>query len=135
MARILFGIFLLLHGLVHLLYSGQSLRLYKLQPGMLWPDGSWSLSRMLGDEPTRVLASILCALAAVGFLAGGIGLFASQSWWRPMVVVSAAFSAMIFVILWDGKLQMLSNNGIFAVLINIAILVAVLVFRWPKLGF
>jgi len=102
---------------------------------MLWPDGSWSLSRMLGDEPTRVLASILCALAAVGFLAGGIGLFASQSWWRPMVVVSAAFSAMIFVILWDGKLQMLSNNGIFAVLINIAILVAVLVFRWPKLGF
>ncbi|OGO20085.1 MAG: hypothetical protein A2144_07065 [Chloroflexi bacterium RBG_16_50_9] len=135
MVQILLGIFLLLHGLVHLLYSGQSARLFKLQPGMIWPDGSWSLSRIFGDEPTRVLASILCALVTAGFLAGGIGLFASQSWWRPVVVASAVFSAMIFILLWDGKFQMLLNNGIFAILINIAILVALLVFRWPRLGF
>jgi hypothetical protein len=31
------GIFFLLHGLVHLLYAGQSLRFFELRPGMTWP--------------------------------------------------------------------------------------------------
>ena len=35
MLTILFGIFLILHGLVHLLYAGQSSRLFELQPGMV----------------------------------------------------------------------------------------------------
>jgi hypothetical protein len=38
--RIVFGILLLIHGLIHLLYSGQSARRFELQPGMVWPDGA-----------------------------------------------------------------------------------------------
>jgi hypothetical protein len=58
-----------------------------------------------------------------------------QGWWRPLVVASAAFSAAAFVLCWDGKTQMLANNGLVGLLINLAILVALLVFRWPRLGF
>jgi len=44
------GIFLILHGLVHFLYAGQSIRLFELQAGMIWPDASWALSKNLKIE-------------------------------------------------------------------------------------
>jgi hypothetical protein len=129
------GVFMVLHGLVHSLYFGQSRRLFELQPGMIWPDGSWAFSRLLGDEATRLLASIVCVLAAIGFAAGGIGILVRQSWWRPVVVGSAAFSAIIFFLLWDGGMQKLPDKGAIGLLINIAILVAVLNLRWPGFEF
>ena len=52
-----------------------------------------------------------------------------------MVVGSAVFSAVVFVLFWDGKRQMLDGKGLFAILINTAILVALLVLKWPDLGF
>ena len=135
MLRIIFGVFIVLHGLVHLLYFGQSRRLFELQSGMVWPDGSWAFSRLLGDEATRILASISCVLAAIGFVAGGTGILVRQAWWRPVVVGSAAFSAVILILFWDGKMQKLADKGGIGLLINIAVLVAVLILRWPSLGF
>ena len=135
MLAIIVGVFFTLHGLVHLLYSGQSARLFELQSGMVWPDGSWAFSRLLGDKVTRTLASILCILATIGFVASGIGIFASQAWWQPVIVTAAVFSAVIFILFWDGQLQALANKGLFAILINAAILVLLLAFRWPSLGF
>jgi hypothetical protein len=135
MFRIIFGVFIVLHGLVHLLYFGQSARYFELQPEMVWPDGSWAFSRLLGDEATRILASISYVLAAIGFMAGGTGILVRQAWWRPMVVASAAFSAVIIVLFWDGKMQRLDDQGGIGLLINLAILVALLVPRWPSLGF
>jgi len=131
----LWGAFLVLHGLVHLLYSGQSARLFELQPGMAWPDGSWYFKRLLGNEATRVLVSILCILAAIAFVAGGVVVFVSQPWWRSVVVGSAAFSAIIFIVSWDGRVQALANKGLIGILINVAILIASLAFRWPSFGF
>ena len=124
MLRFVFGVFIVLHGLVHLLYFGQSARLFELRPGMVWPDGAWTFSKLLGDEATRILASIACVLAAIGFVAGGIGLLVSQTWWQPAVVASAAFSAIIFILFWDGKVQNLDDKGGIGLLINLAILVA-----------
>ena len=122
--RFIIGIFLVLHGLVHLLYAAHSQRLLELRPQMDWPDGSWAFSRLLGDEATRLLASISYVLAAIGFVAGSMGLFAEQAWWRSMVVVSAAFSAAIVLLFWDGEKQRLADKGGIALLINGAILVA-----------
>ena len=129
MLRIAIGVFIVLHGLVHLLYSGQSQRLFELQPGMVWPDGSWAFSRLVGDETTRMLASIFMVLAAIGFVAGGAGILVRQTWWRPVVLGSAAFSAAIVVLFWNGTMQKLNDQGAIALLINLAILVAVLVWE------
>jgi hypothetical protein len=129
---ILMGIFLILHGLVHLLYAGQSWRMFELRPGMLWPDGSWSFSRLFGDEATRYLASILLALAALGFITGGLGLFFHQDWWRPAAVGAAVLSSAIFLLLWDGKFRSLADKGGVGLLINLAILVVVQVFKLPS---
>ena len=135
MIRILVGIFIVLHGLIHLLYSGQSSRLFELQPGMVWPDGSWAFSALLGDIATRWLASITCILAAVGLVIGGAGIFLGQSWWRTAVVAAAVFSSVLFILFWNGRMQHLDSQGGVGLLIDVAILVSVLVLRWPKLGF
>jgi hypothetical protein len=131
MVRIIFGVFIVLHGLVHMLYFGQSTRYFELQPGLAWPDGSWTFSTLLGDERTRWLASASCVLAAIGFVAGGVGILAGQAWWRSLAVGAAAFSAVMYVLLWNGQVQRLHDQGGIGVLINVAVLVVVLVLRWP----
>lgn len=133
--NIVVGIFMLLHGLVHMLYFGHSRRFFEIQPGLPWPDGSWAFSKLLGDAATRLLASISCVLAAIGFVVGGAGILAKQAWWHPVVMGSTILSTVIFILFWDGKRQMLDGKGLFAILINIAILVALLILHWPNLGF
>ena len=129
--RYIFGIFIVLHGLVHLLYAGQSSRYFELKPGMLWPDGSWVFSRLPGNEVARNLATISLVLAAMGLIAAGIGIFASQAWWRPVVVGATAFSSIVYVFFWNGRMQNLDAQGAVGILIDMAILLAVLLFRWP----
>ncbi len=135
MLRFIIGAFIVLHGLVHLLYFGQSWRLFELQPKMVWPEGSWAFSKLLGDGATRLLASISCVLAAIGFVTGGTGILVRQAWWSPVIVSSAAFSVVIFILFWDGKMQKLDDKGGIGLLLNIAILVAVLILRWPDFEF
>lgn len=133
MPKFLFGLFVILHGLVHLLYFGQSRRYFELQEGMTWPDGSWAFSGPLGNETTRSLAGILCVAAAIIFVAGGAGMFVNWSLWHSIVAGGAVFSTVIYLLLWNGKMQRLDNQGAIAILINLAILFVLFVLRWPKL--
>ncbi len=130
--NIVFGIFLILHGLVHLLYAGQSRRMFELKPGLAWPDGSWLLSRLLGDGGSRSLATILLAVAALGLAVAGVALFFRQDWWRLMAVGAAALSALIYLVFWDGKFQAVDAKGGIGILIDLALLVVVLVLKWPN---
>jgi len=126
---IILGIFLILHGLVHLLYAGQSRRLFELRPNMTWPDSAWLLSKIFHKETTRILTSISLALAALGFFAGGLGLFLRQGWWQPVTVGAAVFSILIFLLFWDGRFQALDDQGGIGVLIDLGIL-AVVFLKW-----
>jgi hypothetical protein len=125
MFRVLFGIFVVLHGLVHLWYVVLSRRLVEFQADMGWTGESWLFSPLFGDGATRWLATH-------GFVAGGIGVFAHHEWWRPLVIGSAAVSAVAVLLFWDGGLQLLVQKGLIGFLINVAFLVALFVFRWPS---
>jgi hypothetical protein len=127
MFRVIFGISLIMHGLVHLLYAGQSGRIFELQPGMIWPNGSWALSRVTGTDVTRPLATFLLVVGAIVFVVGGGGLLLKQAWWRPFVLAATVFSSLIYFLLWDGAFQDLANKGAIGILINAAILAASLV--------
>lgn len=129
MPTFIVGSFIVLHGLVHLLYFAQSRRLFELSPGLRWPDGSWAFSGLLGDERARQLASIACVAAAIAFVAGGAGLLLQQEWWRPVVVGAAAFSAVIIVLFWNGTRRRLSDQGGIGLLIDLAILIVLLILR------
>lgn len=129
--QIVFGIFLALHGLVHLLYAAHSQRGLELQPDMRWPDDSWVFSALLGDRGIRALAAAWCVLAMIGFVAGGMGALLRQSWWRSPVLTSTALSTAMVVAFWDGHLRRLDDQGLVALLLNGLILVLVVVLRWP----
>ena len=131
MARIIVGIFLLLHGVVHLLYFGQSQQIFELQPGMIWPESSWFLSDLFSSEKTRLIASVSLVLAAIVFILAGAGLFFKQTWWRIFFVIAIVFSSLVYILLWDGKLKQLPDQGLVGILINLALLVFILVLKWP----
>jgi len=128
---ILFGIFLILHGMVHLLYAGQSGRLFELRPEMTWPDRSWLFSKLLGDETTRLLATAALVLIALGMAASSLGIFLRADWWRVAAITSAGLSSLLFFVMWNGKFDVLPDQGGVGILINIAILVLILIFKWP----
>lgn len=127
MIKNLISIFFILHGLVHLLYFGQAARYFELRPDMVWPEGSWAFSKLLGNPTSRGLASILLILTTIGFVTGGMGLFAQQVWWRPLIVASAVLSIFVYILFWDGVMHNLDDKGLIAILINAIILVAVLI--------
>ena len=82
----------------------------------------------------RLLAGITCIVAAVGFITGGIGIFAGKAWWDTLVVSTAIFAAIVFILFWDGKLNDLDDKGGIGVLINLIILIALILFQWPAFG-
>ena len=129
MAKIGFGVFLVLHGLVHLLYLGQSLRFFELQPGLAWPDGAWLLNRFWQVETVRWVTAVSLIIATVGFVVSGIGLFWQFGWWRQMVVGTAVFSSALYLVLWDGGWQNLDDKGGVGILLNLAILFVA--YRFP----
>ncbi len=128
--QFLFGVFVVVHGLVHLLYLGQSARFFELKPGMVWPDGSWIFSSLVGDESTRNLASIALIIAAICLVASGIGIIMNLAAWRPLIVGAAVFSSVIYALLWTGTTQNLDGQGAVGIHIDVAILGVVLILRW-----
>jgi hypothetical protein len=129
--NIILGLFLIWHGLIHLLYAGHTRRLFELRPGLTWPDGSWLFSKLLGDEITRATAIVLLAASALGFVAGGLGLFLGQDWWRLAVTGAAILSSVIYLAFWNGKFQALDQQGALGILINLALVVSVWILQWP----
>jgi hypothetical protein len=129
------AVFLILHGLVHLLYLGQSMKWYQLGEGMTWPENSWVFSRPFGNKATRVIAGVSCVAAALVFIVGGVFIFAKQTAWVWITVGAAAFSSLLVILMWDGKMKELANRGLFDILINAAILILLLVVGWPDFGF
>ena len=112
MLRYITGGFLILHGLAHLLYFGQSWRVFQLQPGLLWPDGSWVFAKLLGNDPTRVVASFSLVVAAIGLAVGGIAILLGQAWWQPLVIGSLIFSSLLYIAMWNGRIERLSDQGV-----------------------
>lgn len=125
MEKVLIGIFIVLHGLVHLLYFGQSWKMFELQPGMTWPEGSWAFSRLIGNDGTRLLASLALVVAAIGFVVAGIAILAGQAWGSPLLIVAAIFSSALYLLMWNGKMVQLDNQGAIGIIINLALIFVV----------
>ncbi len=129
---ILFGLFLVAHGLVYAMYAAHAMRLFELKPGMTWPDASWALSGLLGDSAVRRLVVVLFLLVAAGFVVAGAALLFRQSWWQVLAAAAAVVATLLLLLVWDGRLRGLSEQGLYAILINAGVVVCALVLHWPK---
>ena len=126
--KTLIGIFIIFHGLVHLIYMGQSWRFFEMRKGMKWPDDSWFYSRFMGNKSTRLLAGILCFATTCLYVISGIGLLINKLWWHEYAISAIILSSFVYVIFWDGRLQKVNDQGGYGILFNIAILVATLFY-------
>jgi hypothetical protein len=129
MLKTLSAAFLILHGLAHAIVA--------LVPSPGAPEkgvatfysgmGSWLPTRLgLSESTSRVIATVLSVLAAIGFLASGLALFGVLvpfDWWRTLAIASAAASLSLVVIFWN-------RYAIASLLINVAILVVLVLAKW-----
>jgi len=129
MIRILLGIFLILHGVVHGLYFGQSKRFFEMAPGLTWPDHAWAFDKLFGTQGTRNVVGVLLILAAVGFITSGVLLLVNADWWRTLTILSAVFSSLIYLLSFDGVWVNLDQKGLVGILINLALAAAAV---WVK---
>jgi len=119
--RLASGLFIILHGLVYLWYVTLARNLVEYEPRMGWSGHSWLLTGMIGDGATRSLAAVLFVVAAIAFVAGGLGIFIGSSWWRPVVMGAAVYGSVIAIVFWDGGTGKLVEKGLLGLVINIAI--------------
>ncbi len=128
MLRFLAGLFIILHGLVHVWYIVLSQRWVEFQPDMGWTGRSWLLSNFLSDSTLRPLAGVLYAIAALAFVICGVGVMFQWEELRPILIGAAIFSSVVILLFWDGGFKLLIQKGILGLLINLVILV-LLIFR------
>ena len=121
------GLFIVLHGLVHLWYVVLSQKLVAFQPEMGWTGRSWLLTNVIGDSPTRSMASLLLILATIGMVVSGIGVMARGEWWRPVLIGSTVLSSVTLLLFWDGSTDLIVQKGLLGLVINGAILIAMAV--------
>lgn len=126
--RVLLGVFVFLHGLVHLPYAGQCARLWELKPDWAWPDGSWAFSRRPGDRAARRGAVAVFLLAAGALAVGGVGLISGPSWSRPLVAAGAALSVLSYLLLWNATKRRLLAQGALGIVIDIVVVVTAVLF-------
>ena len=128
MAKILLGVLLILHGLVHAGLAATPIP-NDLAPR---PRTFFTRSRLLSalglSEPgTHFVALTFVALATLGFIASGLGVigvpFLATSW-RAVTVESAMISALLILLFWHPSLFI-------AVIVDAGILAAPLWLQWP----
>jgi hypothetical protein len=49
-----------------------------------------------------------------------------------VVIGATAFSSFVYIFFWNGRMQNLDGQGVVGLLINMAILLAALILRWPS---
>ena len=123
MIRVVIGVVLALHGLVHLWFVALALRLVTFRPEMGWSGRSWLLTPLLGDAATRSTAAVLLSAAAAAFVVGGLALAGPAAWWRPALVFAASLSTVVLLVTWDGGTDLIVQKGAIGVAINVAVLV------------
>lgn len=123
------GVFLTLHGLVHLWYVVLSRGWVEVEDAMGWNGESWLLSSVLPEGMILNLASVLYLLVAAGFVAGGLGYVVESEWASNVLVGSAVVSTLVLIVMWDGRFDLLVEKGVLGVVINVVVLVWLLVLE------
>lgn len=125
--RVVLGLFLIAHGLVHVMYVVPEPT--QEQGGLEWPfhlDRSWALSG-LGDDVARTVGILLMVLTIAAFAVAGVALLADLGWWSGAAIVAAAASSALLALFFHPML-------VLGLAINLYVL-SVAVLSWPALAY
>jgi len=90
---------------------------------------SWLLSGTGGNLVARMIGSIVWVAATLGFIVVAAGILGQLDWWRNLAIAFSAISILGLVLFWKNPA---SSSAFSALLFDVAVLVALLVFRWPS---
>jgi hypothetical protein len=102
---------------------GHSLNYFELEKGFIWPDNSKFLSNIFSLRTKKLLASLLCVIAAISFLLSGICVLTGHTWYNIEVILAVIASTVLFIVFWDGGRTKLHTQGGIAILINVMIFI------------
>lgn len=131
MAYWIFTIFVLLHGLAHMVYTSIAMHWIPAPPG--WTGASWLLSSPLGAQGTRSAGAFVFTALTLAFVVLAAGLAFRLGWASNWLVWVPVASSLALIAFWDGSPQDLVTKGILGLAINIGLLIAVLVFKYPAI--
>jgi hypothetical protein len=122
--RFVVGLFLIAHGLVHLMYLGPRPEDDPRYPFV--PETRW-LSRVLGLEAgtAKAIAGALAVLCALILVVAGISLFMNAGPWEPAAVIGAAMSLALLLLFFHPWLMI-------GITIDLAIIAGVTAWHVPS---
>ena len=127
--RILVGVLLLLHGLIHaVLAVVPNPRAAEPVVATFFSGfaGSWLTSRLSGTT-LKTVAIVLAIVAGVGFFLAGLAVFdrlVPHDWWRTLAIASSVVSLLLCLLYWNTYL-------IAGVVVALGIIVVLGILRWP----
>jgi hypothetical protein len=123
--RVLLGLFLVAHGLIHAaIWVTPKPTDPKAPP--FDASRSWLLNALgVGESGARALRVVLALAATAGFAAAGLAVLFGAGWWRPLAVVSAAVSLVLMLVYFNSWLLL-------GVAIDVGIIAVLLVAGWPS---
>ena len=121
--KFIVGVFLILHGLVHILYGVQALKVWELTPGLKWPGDSWIFWKIASKKVIEIFASVFCFSASSLFIYSGIFHFATNDFPTKLLWLTCIISTVMFIVFWNGKIRKLDHQGFYGIVINAAIFV------------
>lgn len=127
MVKIAIGVVLIAHGIGHSMGLLQVFKVATVNPQ--WQGDSWLLSGVMGTTFAQAIGVSLWTLAIIGFalLAGVVVGWVPAAWWQPVAIGSAVVS-LVGLFLFPMAFPTFSSIG--ALVIDIAVLAAVLWYHW-----
>ena len=102
---------------------GHAFNYFEIEKGFVWPDNSKFLANIFSMKAKRLIAGVLCVIAAMSFVLAGIFVLLNLPWHNQLIIASVITSTILFIAFWDGKTTKLHTQGGIGVLINAMILV------------
>jgi hypothetical protein len=130
----IYALFIFGHGITHMVYTSLAMGwLPELKNQSTWSGASWLMTGSLGLPATRILGAIFfTAITALFAITAGAIAF-KQPWATTWLLWTAVASSLGFILFWDGSLEGLVSKGLIGLAINIGLLIALLVFKFPAI--
>lgn len=127
--RLALAIFIVVHAMVHLMYVGHAARWFELKTGMAWPDGARFVPSGMSDQSVRTFAVAAITTTGLAMIVGAVAMMAKAGWGDWVVIGAATLVSIAHALLWSGKWSDFSEHGGIGVVINVAVIAAIVALR------
>lgn len=125
--RFVIAAVLFAHGIGHVMGPLQIFKVAVINP--TWSGDSWLLTGVAGQTFSQAVGLVLWTTALIGFLAAAAVVMGwlPAEWWTPLALV-ASVASLVAIALFPAAFPTASTIG--AVVVDVAVLLAVLWFHW-----